>query len=130
MVTQQDRPPRSLSPAMIAVFLDEKRCFWRASRCLGVKTRLVLITTHSLGTSKVADLSPSSLGTSPCFSSFRQKRSEAVQTSAVGLPSSNRTIVSRSILGPFPCIGITPFGFPYVNSPGLRFVCDLGRPPR
>src|SRR5262249_7335635 len=47
-----------------------------------------------------------------------------VQTSAFGLASSNRMIVSRSILGPFPCIGLTPIRFSLCHSCG-----DLGRPP-
>jgi hypothetical protein len=37
--------------------------------------------------------------------------SEAVQTSAVGLASSNRMIVSRSVLGPFPFTCYSLFGF-------------------
>src|SRR5262249_25532867 len=49
----------------------EKLCFWSTCRCLSVRAFLVLIATLRFGTSKVADRSPSSLGTCPCFRSFR-----------------------------------------------------------
>src|SRR5262249_24067049 len=94
----------------------EKLCFWSTSRCLSVSAFLVLIATLRFDTSKVADLSPSSLGTCPCLRSFRKKGSEAVQTSAFGLTSSNRMFFPRSILGPFPRIGFPPFSLGTLGS--------------